>query len=344
MISSAGTIRTLIIDLKTLKIQSRYWDMLAPKYQIVFMERFEEDGHLLLWSQADGRSVTYSYTDGHLPVRRILDTAEEMTGNEEDCTCVVTGDRSLQKESLRFSCVCFGVGGRLSFAEAHQMPDYYLASEGLLFDTLLSDHFYYPGEAAARGLASAFPPAESAYITNGISLPVYTCGRYFGCGHFLHGDPYTRYLQRVMDKEPLPDAMVRMLIYAANIVCKKEKIDAVLSIPPKPGQKPKFKEACQTVAEYCDIENMDTALFCCRDYPPLFSLEREERIKAVSNAFRLRQGYSYKKTILVLDDVTSSGATFEEAAQILLVFGEAKKVCLLTMAIAQIPITIDQVG
>ena len=310
----------------------------VPRYEIVCMERYEEDRQLLVWNHADGRSVSYSYSEGCIPVRSVLDAAAEMTGHVVRHICIITGDRKLQKDCLCFSCSCFGVGSRLSFNEAHQMPDYYLESETLLFDTLMMDRYYYPGEAAARDLVSAYPPAESVFVTNGIRLPVYICGRYFGRGHFLSDDPYTKLLRKIMNKEPLSQQIIRMLAYAAKIVCEKEKIDAVLSIPSKPGETPKFKEASRVLAESCCIESMDNALFCCKSYPSLAPLSREERFFAVSNAFRLRQGYSYEKNILILDDVTSSGVTFEEAAQTLLVFGRAKKICLLTLAVAQIPI------
>lgn len=64
MISEAGAIRTLVIDLNTLQIQSCYWEMLVPRYEIVYVERYEEDGQLLIWNHADGRSVSYSYSEG----------------------------------------------------------------------------------------------------------------------------------------------------------------------------------------------------------------------------------------------------------------------------------------
>ena len=128
-----------------------------------------------------------------------------------------------------------------------------------------------------------------------------------------------------------------MAAYVSAQICEREGIDAVLSVPPKPGCISRLKDTAEEISGFCGIENMDAALFCAKDYPPLFLLARTERHKAVSGAFCVREGYSYDKTFLLLDDVTSSGATFEEAAQTLLLAG-AKKVVLLALAVVQIPI------
>jgi competence protein ComFC len=58
-------------------------------------------------------------------------------------------------------------------------------------------------------------------------------------------------------------------------------------------------------------------------------LKKEQRIKNVSDAFRLKPGADVKgKNLILVDDVTTTGATLQEAAKILKRNGAAKVICL----------------
>ena len=218
------------------------------------------------------------------------------------------------------------------------MPDYYLPEEGILIETLKRDCLSYPGEAAAGARAYAAIPAASVLTSYGFRFPLYVCGRYFGKDHFRYGtEPYSQDLSRIMHGEPAGETYQKMLKDVVSWICRKHRIDAVLSVPPKPGEPSRFSGIVSAISEACGLENRDTMLFCCRSYPSLWLLSAKERKEAVEYAFKSRRGYDYQKTFLILDDVVSTGATFSEIAQTLLIAG-AEKLFFLAMAAVQNPV------
>ncbi len=76
------------------------------------------------------------------------------------------------------------------------------------------------------------------------------------------------------------------------------------------------------------------ALWRVRETKSQVSLNRQERQKNVSEAFKAGAKLVNEKTILVIDDVTTSGATLDACAVALLKAG-AKKVYGLTLARAE---------
>ena len=147
-------------------------------------------------------------------------------------------------------------------------------------------------------------------------------------------DPYTRQMRKIANHEPMDPDIARNIISGIQWICDVHGIDAILSVPPKPGEIPKFKDFISKAADFCRIENMDNAVFCCKPYPPLWPMTQQERREAVFDAFWSRRGYDYKKRILVLDDIVSTGVTFEEVAQELLLAG-AKELFFVALAMSQ---------
>ena len=67
--------------------------------------------------------------------------------------------------------------------------------------------------------------------------------------------------------------------------------------------------------EFCKITNCTlnkNLISRIKDTKPQYKLNKTERMKNLSNAFKInKQNYS-GKTILILDDICTTGATFEE--------------------------------
>jgi len=339
MIPDDGIIKALVIDIHSFETRSSYWDMLKEQYTVVFAEQYPEDNSILIWRSdtGDARTILIS---GKEKGTRIAEGASELLNEDPVHICVVTGDHQVMKDLLPFPCITFGCGRTLTFSEAHEAPDYYLENEQILIDTFFAGRYFYPGEAAARGRISAAAPVSSVLSMYGFRFPLYFCGRYFGKGHFRYAaDPYSRDLRKIMDGKSVGRTYQEMLKEAVSWICRKHHIDAILSVPPKPGEESKLAETVNYIAESCGLENRDNTLFCCRNYPPLSELSLEERRKATAFAFRFRQGYDYDKTFLILDDVVSTGTTFAEITQTLMLAG-AEKFVLLAMAAAQNPVSL----
>ena len=141
-------------------------------------------------------------------------------------------------------------------------------------------------------------------------------------------------LRDLASGKKMPVPLKEMLRSVMKWLCTEYRIDAVLSIPPKPGEVSKFSEALSDIAGSLHIENMDNAVFCCKNYPALSRLNKKQREEAVRNAFAARKGFEYKKRFLIIDDVVTTGITMEEMAQTLLA-QETEVMVFLTLGISQ---------
>ena len=67
-----------------------------------------------------------------------------------------------------------------------------------------------------------------------------------------------------------------------------------------------------------------------KDTKPQYKLSRNERLKNLNNAFEVNKESYKNKTVLILDDICTTGSTFEEMIKILKANGIEKIVCLAT--------------
>ena len=67
-----------------------------------------------------------------------------------------------------------------------------------------------------------------------------------------------------------------------------------------------------------------------KDTKPQYKLSRNERLKNLNNAFEVYKNQYKGKTVLILDDICTTGSTFEEMIKILKSNGIEKIVCLAT--------------
>ena len=333
MIPRDDKIITLAIDVRSFKqISSSQWKDLEELYTLVYVERYTEDNSILYWETDDGRSITLPYyVDCKRTAKQIMWESARLTDIRTENLCVVTADRYLCRELRLLPCMTVEAGDGLPFYEAHMLADYYMADESILIETLSVWQCMFPGEAAARGKKPICPPAMTRLHSEGYKFPLYVCGRYFPG---KSQDIYTDILRKIASGKPMEQSMIDMLKSVVRWICRVQKIDAILSVPPKPGEKSKCAEVIAQLAEAADIENMDNAIFCCKNYPAMSRLTKEERKKAVRNAFASRRGYSYKKRFLILDDVVTTGITLEEMVQELLTV-RAEYMVFLVLGITQ---------
>ena len=318
MIPEDDKIMTLAIDVRSFQqISSSQWKDLEELYTLIYVERYKEDNSILFWETDDGRSITLPYyVDPSRTAKQIMWESARLTGIRTENLCVVTADRYLCRELRLLPCMTVEAGDGLPFYEAHMLADYYTTDESILIETLSAWQCMFPGEAAVRGKKPLCPPAMTWLHSEGVKFPLYVCGRYFPG---KSKDIYTDILREIASGKPVDQSMTDMLKAVVKWICRVQRIDAILSVPPKPGEKSKFAEVIAQLAEAADIENMDNAIFCCKDYPAMSRLTQEERKEAVRNAFASRRGYNYKKRFLILDDVVTTGITLEEMLQELLI-------------------------
>ena len=67
-----------------------------------------------------------------------------------------------------------------------------------------------------------------------------------------------------------------------------------------------------------------------KDTKPQYKLSRKQRLENLSNAFEVQNDYYKGKTILILDDICTTGSTFEEMIKELKNSGITDIVCFAT--------------
>jgi competence protein ComFC len=85
---------------------------------------------------------------------------------------------------------------------------------------------------------------------------------------------------------------------------------------------------CQALSENLGLPCINV-LVRCKMTKTQKDLKKEGRLKNVSDAFKLKEGTDvHNKNIILVDDVTTTGATLAEAAKVLKRNGSAKVICL----------------
>ena len=86
------------------------------------------------------------------------------------------------------------------------------------------------------------------------------------------------------------------------------------------------------ISRFSNLKLVKRSLLRIRETQPQIKLSKQERVANLKNAFQVRNGTSFKcKTILLVDDVYTTGATLREAARLLRTF-ETREIYVLTLA------------
>lgn len=72
-----------------------------------------------------------------------------------------------------------------------------------------------------------------------------------------------------------------------------------------------------------------------RDIPPLYNFAHERRSSLLEGAFHIKKNYYQDQSLLLIDDIFTTGATANEIAGLLKNIGGARKVSILTIATAR---------
>ncbi len=106
-----------------------------------------------------------------------------------------------------------------------------------------------------------------------------------------------------------------MAEYFNQITNKKDFEIIPVPIFPKREKKRKYNHMNLVGQEFSRITSntLNTELITrIKDTKPQYKLKREERIKNLSNAFKVDKSKYNGKTLLIIDDICTTGSTFEE--------------------------------
>lgn len=96
-------------------------------------------------------------------------------------------------------------------------------------------------------------------------------------------------------------------------------------------KKRKYNHMGLVVEEFCRLANLTPnyeLVLRVKDTKPQYKLTRKERMQNLSDAFKINSEKDLKKPILILDDICTTGATFEELINTLKNYGINDIVCM----------------
>lgn len=99
----------------------------------------------------------------------------------------------------------------------------------------------------------------------------------------------------------------------------------------KRQKKRKYNHMDLVAEEFCKLSGYslnNNLIKRVKDTKPQYNLSRTERLENLSNAFIVDKNSDYSKPVLLLDDICTTGATFEEMIKTLKQNGITQIVCL----------------
>lgn len=137
----------------------------------------------------------------------------------------------------------------------------------------------------------------------------------------------------------LAPAFAELLLPAVRQIAQEADVIAPVPLHPKRERWRGFNQAtllAQLLASSLQIPCLDKALTRIRNTPTQTRFTRSERIKNMQGAFAPGRQSVYAHSVLLIDDVLTTGATLESCAEVLLQSG-ALEVHALTIAAAAFP-------
>ncbi len=103
--------------------------------------------------------------------------------------------------------------------------------------------------------------------------------------------------------------------YFEKLTDKKDFEVIPVPIYPKREKKRKYNHMNLVGEEFCRITSLTlnkNLITRIKDTKPQYKLKRHQRIENLSNAFKVNKEYYNGKTLLLIDDICTTGSTFEE--------------------------------
>lgn len=233
------------------------------------------------------------------------------------------------------------VNSHVSYEASAWLPDVVFPDFLVLEKTLLEDGAEYFGERnfSPDSIRRKRIVVPIRFFVDGERVPLYVLGRYYGASHYMHhlhsysraillnkreGKSYTG----VMDKR-----FGDLFSITISRIMDTIRLDAVCSVPAKPYKRSRFQDILKYISEECGIDNIGPSFRCVQSYAdqkPLSIKEREENVKGKF----LYDGDLTGKTVVIIDDIISTGATIQECVRELKKHG-AVKVVAVVLAVNQ---------
>lgn len=336
-------LKGLVIDIDSFQDDSiSEWDDLTENFEILFITENKETVKKIEKLYGEARVL-------YLEAFRKLFAPSQIThGKALSQLKLQTTEIAYISCSLQFlrNAMCFlsgtiWIADSIEYTDVSKAPDLICSSLVRMKEHLSNNVKGFWGEVKlypderARGM---IVPVKFE-VDNEI-VPLYMLGRYFGYSHYMHQlHPYssaiffnkrgTSTAYRKFDK-----IFGRLYLRSVERIIEHNEIDGICSVPVRPGKENRFAEIISHISKKCKIENLSGNLICCKDYPTQKGLSQTCREENVSGVFEY-QGKLYGKSVIIIDDIITTGSTIRECIRELDASG-AGDIFIVVLAVNQV--------
>ena len=324
------------------------WKRLCERFMCCFIVDAE---HVAAWQVALPQSANVfawnrtTYNPVATGIRTALDRADAQPHN----AVYVTSDADDLWEATSTRVGTLQIGTTL----LETLPDECSTSLAMAVDALyaVKDGIIFGWFAEARamclgsgGRSDGFMLHAAAGGNAGDSVPVWFMGRYFTRTDERHTKhQLSLRLLKAKREAASRKVLADPLAWALRWLAEHNRIDHIVHVPPRPSETDdhigEMVRAAAELSDECHRTNLqamieDRAVWCVREYgEQKYAGNYKQRVENVSGAFRASSSLR-GKSILVLDDIVTSGATIAEVAETMRRAG-AGDVCGLAVARTQ---------
>lgn len=343
MFRCINALKGMIIDIDSFSSDPlEGWSPFVQKYKCVFLTAQDEIA-VKVNSRFGAGSVLQikTYQKPFAPSISIQRQCIQMLDLLPTEVVYVSRDIEFINKAMEFLSGTIWITRSISYEDASRIADMVSRDLPTLNDELNNGIKGYIGETALY--PGEFPRGSmlpTAILVDQKTYPLILLGRYFGYEHYMSQlHPYSSaiYLNKQKGRKYygiFDEMFYKLYLGALQNLLRTTRIDGICSVPPRAGNANRFSGILRKLSETTRIKNHDGLLICNHSYPSQKSLsqrEREDNIKGVFQATEALNG----ETIVLLDDIASTGSTLRECVRVLKNKG-AGKIIIVVLAVNQI--------
>jgi hypothetical protein len=253
----------------------------------------------------------------------------------------VSSNYSFIKNASSFLSATIWLSNTVDYDETKKLPDMVVEDINRLIDALEKNVAGFYGEVVMfPGLHGLGSILNVDFYVDDKAIPMSVIGRYFGYSHYMNQlHPYSSaiYLNKKDGKSyngVFNEKFGKIYAKVISLIDEDNNIDGVCAVPVKPRKIDRFKKILDIISDKCNIENLSLNFSCIKSYSDQKGLAAEEREKNIKGVFKY-SGDLTGKTVVLIDDIVTTGATLRECVRVLRNAG-AEEVLVVVMAINQL--------
>ena len=338
-------VKGIVVDLDSFVDEDfEKWSEIFKIYKTLFLTSDENTENVI--SKMYGEQFVYRIY-GHLKVfgpspiihKKALNTLHIQT------TEMVYISRKLQflQRAMGFCSGTIWIKNDLKYEDISKSPDIICPQFSYLKKFLEYGNFLGESVVSPHGDREHGIIIPVHFLVEKREVSLFVLGRYFGYTHYMHQNhPYSSaiYLNKQEGKKyygVYNSVFLKLYLTGVCYIQKQIHVDYICAVPSHIGQKNRFKTIIEEISQKCNLENLNETFQCTHEYP-----KQKEATSYIERQFNILGVFSCDndlagKTVIIIDDVVTTGATLRECCKVLYEAG-AKRVLALVLGVNQLPI------